>query len=119
MSFVLLISGCSATQRTDSALSDLRAALTFHAPFDGSTDAAFARGDRTLYSAPSMKHPRVGTPGLPASGVVSLARGQGLFGDALHFHKRVPEMVFYRGEKNIDYQTQEARNPAPELIIGI
>jgi hypothetical protein len=88
-------------------LSDLKKALIFHAPFDGSTDAAFARGDRKLYSAPSMKHPRVGTPGLPANGVVSLATGQGLFGDALHFHKKAPEMVFYRGEKNIDYQTQD------------
>ena len=106
-SVVLHLSGCSTSQSNKSAASDLQKALTFHAPFDGSADAAFARGDRTLYSAPSMKQAPVGTPGLPASGVVSLARGQGRFGDALHFHKKSPEMVFYRGEKNIDYQTQD------------
>jgi hypothetical protein len=34
---------------------------------------------------------------------VSIARNEGRFGDALRFHKKVPKMVFYRGEKNMPY----------------
>ena len=82
----------------------LRDALTFHASFDGGTDAEFALGNPTIHWAPSMKHPRVGKPGLPESGVVTLAKGEGRFGDALRFQKKAPEMVFFQAEKNIAYQ---------------
>ena len=84
----------------------LRQALTFHAPFDGGPDAGFALGDRKLYSAPSMKHPRVGKPGLPAGESATLAAGQGRFGDALQFHKKSPAIVFFSAEKNLAYQSQ-------------
>ncbi|MBI3414177.1 MAG: LamG domain-containing protein [Verrucomicrobia bacterium] len=83
----------------------LRDALTFHASFDGQADADFAAGDRRIFTAPNMNHPRTGAPGLPASGVVSLARGQGKFGDALRFHKKVPDVVFFQTEKNFPYRT--------------
>lgn len=85
------------------AESDLRAAITLHASFDDRADADFARGDKILYSAPSMKQPRTGTPGLPSTGVVSRVPG-GKFGSALRFHKKASEMIFFKGEKNIDYQ---------------
>jgi hypothetical protein len=84
-------------------LAALRPAITLQASFDGSADAEFALGDRQIHSAPSMAKPRVGRPGLPSSGVVTLARGEGRFGDALRFHKKVSDMVFFMGEKNMHY----------------
>jgi hypothetical protein len=74
-----------------------------------------------------MKHPRVGTPGLPAGGAVTHEKGQGRFGDALRFHKKVPEMIFFQGEKNLAYQARNWSgtvslwlrvNPAEELAMG-
>jgi hypothetical protein len=91
-------------QRQEGSLPKLREALTFHASFDGGTDADFAAGDPKIYSAPSMKHPRTGKPGLPDTGAVTPEKGRGRFGDALRFHKKSPEIVFYQGEKNIAYQ---------------
>ncbi len=85
------------------AATTLREALTFHASFDHGPDADFARGDRRLFSAPSMKQPRTGTPGLPANGVVSIAKGEGKVGDALRFHRKAPELVFFQGERNFPF----------------
>jgi hypothetical protein len=85
------------------ATSNLREALTFHASFDHGPDADFGKGDRQLFNAPSMKQPRTGTPGLPANGVVSIAQGEGKVGDALRFHRKAPEMVFFRVENNLAY----------------
>lgn len=81
----------------------LRPALTFHASFDKGPDADFGSGDRRLFHAPSLKLPRVGTPGLPAHGAVSIARGEGKSGDALRFHRNTPEVVFFQVEKNLAY----------------
>jgi hypothetical protein len=50
-----------------------------------------------------MKQPRIGTPGLPARGVVSIAKGEGKVGDALWFHRKAPEIVFFHVEKNLSY----------------
>jgi len=94
-------------QRSEASLPKLREALTFHASFDTGVDADFAAGDRQLYWAPSMKHPRTGKPGLPETGVVTHEKGKGRFGDALRFHKKAPEIVFYQGEKNIAYRTRD------------
>ena len=85
----------------------LRQSLTFHASFDHGTDADFALGDGKIRWAPTMKHPRIGSTGLPESGVVTHAQGEGRFGGALRFHKKAPEIVFYRGEKNIAYQPKD------------
>lgn len=82
----------------------LREALTFHAPFDGSLDAAFADGDRVLYSAPSQKQRADAKPGLPADGVVRHTSGGGRFGGALQFTAKAPSFVFFRGERNMPYQ---------------
>ncbi len=125
--FAMLLSGCAHIGSSDATARHLADALTFHAGFDGSTDAAFARGDRRLYSAPNMKHPRVGQPGLPASGVVSIASGQGRFGDALRFHQKASEMVFYQALDNMAYRSNQWSgsvslwlrvNPAAELAPG-
>ncbi len=81
----------------------LRQALTFHASFDHGPDADFGLGDRRLFHAPSLKLPRAGTPGLPAHGAVSIAKGEGKTGDALRFHRNTLEVVFFQVEKNLAY----------------
>ena len=78
----------------------LREALSFHASFDRGTEADFARGDRVLYTATSMKRDDA-RPGLPAG--VSIARGKGRHGDALHFMKKTSAVIFYRAAKNVGY----------------
>lgn len=98
-----LAAGCATPHRANPSLAGLREALTFHASFDNRLDADFAAGDPTLYSAPSMKHPRVGTPGLPDGGSIAHAPGDGRFGDALRFRRKSAEMVFFKAEKNLAY----------------
>jgi hypothetical protein len=102
LTFALWCSG--ATGSLYAADSDgLRPTLTFHASFDRGLDADYGSGDRRLFHAPSLKLPRVGTPGLPAHGSVSIARGEGKTGDALRFHRSIPEVVFFQVEKNLTY----------------
>jgi hypothetical protein len=76
----------------------------FHASFDRGTDADRAAGDPKLYSAPSMKQRGDATPGLPATGEVSIARGDGRAGDALRFTRRKSPVVFYKGARNMPYR---------------
>jgi Concanavalin A-like lectin/glucanases superfamily len=85
----------------------LRAALTFHASFDGNVDAVRAAGDPKLYSAPAMKARDQATPGLPASGEVLHARGEGRTGDALRFTRRKSPFVFFKAARNVAYKKQD------------
>lgn len=79
--------------------------LTFHVSFDGGVDAVVAAGDAALYSAPSLKQRNEAARGLPESGEVVLARGQGRFGDALRFTTRKSPLVFFKGARNMPYQS--------------
>lgn len=81
----------------------LRTALTFHAPFDGKVDAAYAAGDPALYWAPSFKQRQDARPGLPEGGAVVAARGAGRFGDALRFTKKGSPVVLFRAARNMPY----------------
>ena len=87
--------------------SALRQALTFHAPFDGTVEAAHAAGDRMLYSAPSLKQRQEATPGLAVGGPVQIAKGAGRFGDALRFTAKKAPVVFYRGAGNVAYAAKD------------
>jgi hypothetical protein len=80
-----------------------RAALTFHASFDGSVDAVHAAGDRSLYWAPSLKERQEAKTGLPPTGETQHATGAGRFGDALRFTKRRAPLVFFRAARNMPY----------------
>jgi hypothetical protein len=102
---ITLLTGCATSATTHRHA--LRKSLTFYASFDHGADADFARGDRAIYSAPNMKQPRAGTPGLPASGVISIAKGEGRFGDALRFHRKSSEMVFFRAKENVSYRPRD------------
>ena len=82
----------------------LRAALTFHASFDGSVDADFALGDRKFYNAPSMNKRADATVGLPTNTIVVAVRGEGRWGDALRFKDKSSTTVFFNAAKNVAYR---------------
>lgn len=98
----LLCHGATESLRAASTTS-LSQSLTFHASFDHGPDADFGSGDLRLFHAPSLKQPRVGKPGLPPGGAVSIGRGEGRTGDALRFHRKAPEVLFFQVEKNFAY----------------
>ena len=81
----------------------LRKTIVFHASFDGGTDARHAAADPKLYWAPSLKQRSDAKPGLPDSGEVALAKGEGKFGDALRFTARKSPIVFFQGAGNMPY----------------
>lgn len=107
--------------------SPLRSALTFHASFDGSLDAAHAAGNPKLYTAPTMARRAEATPGLPAGGETVQAKGAGRFGDALKFNQRRKPVVYFEAAKNVPYAAANwsgtvsfwlSVDPAAELEAG-
>jgi len=90
--------------RAAEPVATLRPALLLHASFDKGLDADFAMGDAKLYSAPTGNR-KTAQPGLPDGGLVVLAKGEGRHGDALRFTKKMKPTVFFRGEKNLGYNT--------------
>jgi len=90
--------------RAAEPVATLRPALLLHASFDKGLDADFAAGDAKLYTAPTGNR-KSAQPGLPDGGLVVLAKGEGRHGDALRFTKKMKPTVFFRGEKNLGYNT--------------
>jgi hypothetical protein len=90
-----------------SAQDALRGALTFHASFDGKTEADRAAGDAAIYWAGSLKERQNAKAGLPPSGEIEHARGAGRFGDALRFTKRKSPVVFFRALRNMPYEPSD------------
>jgi hypothetical protein len=81
---------------------DLKSAITFHASFDQSENADFARGDRQFYSAAGMK--KAGVAGLAKNGAVTRVPN-GKFGSALRFNQKSDEAVFFAADRNVAYNT--------------
>jgi hypothetical protein len=109
------------------AQAGLRAALTFHASFDGTVHAVHAAGDKSLYTAASFAKRQEAATGLPASGEIQHAQGAGRFADALRFTARRKPAVFFKAERNIPYTTTQwagtvsfwlSVDPASELEMG-
>ena len=94
---------CLASMSRMEASDALRKALTFHASFDYGADADFGLGERKLFHAPSMGKRAEAKPGLPGSGEVVLAKGEGRSGHALRFTKKKSPLVFFEAEKNFPY----------------
>jgi hypothetical protein len=78
----------------------LRDALLFHAGFDNGPDAAFAKGDARLYTAPNYKEVDKAAPGI-GNPDVEITNGAGKFGNALTFKKKNEHAVFYRADNNM------------------
>jgi hypothetical protein len=81
---------------------DLSSALLLYAPFDGKLDAVRAAGDPKLYTAPEGNR-KAAEAGLPKNGLVVHTQGEGKFGDALRFARKMKPVVFFRGDKNLGY----------------
>jgi hypothetical protein len=105
----------------------LRSALTFHAPFDGSVDAAHAAGNAKLHTAPTLARRAEATPGWPATGETVQAKGAGRFGDALKFNVRRKPVVYFEAAGNVAYKPADwsgtvsfwlSVDPATELDPG-
>ena len=86
--------------------SALATALTFHAPFDGGLDAAFASGDPRLYSAADRRAASTASPGVHPDHVRVVA-GAGRHGDAIRIALKSSPLVFFRGERNIRYTARD------------
>lgn len=101
-----LLAGCAclSAQAAPPAALPPRADLLLAASFDGKLDADHAVGDPKLYSAPTSNR-AAGAPGLPEGALVQHAKGEGRFGDALRFTKKMKPVVFFRGEENLGYNT--------------
>ena len=82
-------------------LKPLRDALTFHAPFDTTLDAAFSCGDAKVYTAGNTPK---GQPVVEAKDVIKLAPGEGKFGGALHVTQENPFRPYYKGPGVLDYK---------------
>ena len=82
----------------------LRSALVFHAPFDTTADAAFAKGDPRVYTAADRAKRANSTPGLPPVEDTRIVADAGRFGGALEFRRKIKPQVFYRGGENLGYQ---------------
>lgn len=85
----------------DNVGAGIRSSLTFHASFDESVNADFAKGDRLLRTAPSSDKRANAIEGLPKEGNVQLVPEQGKYGGAIRFQKSIQPIVFYRGVKNL------------------
>ena len=105
VTFALLAHVAAGTEQ--SSTDGLRAALTFHASFDGTVDAMHAAGERVLYWAPSLKERRDAKTGLPPTGETQHAVGAGRFGDALRFTKRGSPPVFFRADRNMPHASSD------------
>jgi len=100
-----LLIGFSMSRAAESA-SNLGDGLLLHASFDKGMNADLAAGDPVLYTAPTGNR-KEARPELPDGDLVTLAKGQGRFGDALRFHKKMRPVVFFRGEQNLGYRTNQ------------
>lgn len=76
----------------------------FHAPYDTTADAAFAKGDPRVYTAADRAKRANATPGLPPAEDTRIVAGAGRFGGALEFRRKLKPQVFYRGGENLGYQ---------------
>ncbi len=83
---------------------ELKQAITFYAPFNGSAQAQIATGDANIYSAPNRKEAPNAKPTLPAH--AAIASGEGLSGDALEFKAKVDDVLFYKAKDNMAYDAQ-------------
>lgn len=97
--------GATATPATE-----LAAALTFHASFDGRVDADIAAGDARLHTAVA-EGDRESEPGLHTDGKTRLAEGKGVAGDALEFTRRDSRWLYFRGAGNVAYSPPAADVP--------
>src|SRR4051794_4753679 len=92
---------------------ELSSALTFHASFDQGVDADFALGDKQAYTL-EMPMGGVVTDGVPgiANDAISIAQGDGKYGNALAFTRPSDAILFYKAAMNVAYSLEQFRGTA-------
>lgn len=108
-SLIALLWGCSAPapeqpEAASDPAAELKSALTFHASFDDGLDAAFARGDRRIYSAESYKDLSQRSPGYWGEDI-AIAYDAGKVGNALEFKVKNTKALFYPAEDNVAFDS--------------
>ncbi|MFD2562367.1 LamG-like jellyroll fold domain-containing protein [Aquimarina rubra] len=83
----------------------LKEALTFYASFDQGVQADFALGDPQLYTIPSRKARDSAQVGIHKKDI-SIAKNQGLKGDALLYGSNSKGYIYYVSKDNIAYNTE-------------
>jgi hypothetical protein len=104
----VLLAACGSAPAPESEPSGgaaLREALTFFASFDDGFDAAFAKGDRRIYSAPSYRELDERSPGYWGD-EIDIAHGEGLHGHALRFKTKNVKALFYTADQNVAYSPE-------------
>ncbi|MEO8268501.1 MAG: LamG-like jellyroll fold domain-containing protein [Aureliella sp.] len=89
---LISLSHCTCSLAQESSLSQ---AILFHAPFDGTTQAAISQGEGKLLTADAIERNKI--LGTDAPSAVTIAKGQGRYGDALRFAAKTSQVVFYEG----------------------
>ncbi len=111
LTLLFVVGGITLLVATNAPADDiepLKSALTFHASFDGKTEADFAKGDPKLYTVLATK-PEVKTQeGLPES-VENVAHesGGGKFGDFLQFKTNKNGKIFFKARDNFHYSEKD------------
>lgn len=75
----------------------LRQALHFHAPFDNTADAQRFTADGKIMTADSTERKRI-SEGIRTAGV-SIAPGEGKFGDCLRFTQKTDQVLMFAGRE--------------------
>ena len=108
----------------ESEFSVLQNSLTFHANFDKSLDAVFAKGDAKLYTASALSR-KDAKPGNGRADVSVIKNGK--FHNALRFGDKAKQVIFYRAQGNMPYRKTNwsgtvsfwlRLNPAKDLKPG-
>ena len=86
-------------------IDDVRQALTFYASFNNGFNADFAEGDPILYSAPDWSQRASESKAVEEPDNLRLEPGRGVVGDALYINNADQPVYFFKGEKNIEYET--------------
>ena len=101
---LLLLCACSGAPDPEEAAAapSLRDSLIFHASFEDGMDAAHARGDRRIYSAPDYKSLDQRSPGYWGEDI-EIAYDSGRVGHALRFNKKNVKALFYSADGNFAF----------------
>ena len=100
MRFVLVVLAMCSVMPASSIPDSLRPSLTFHASFDKSLDADFARGDGKIYSAPDYKQQSSAKAGLGDVDAV-IEKGVGVGGgNALRFRAKNERALFFHADRH-------------------
>lgn len=116
LSLMLLFASCkeikkentpeTATVPENTVHTTLKNALTLYASFDNGVEADFALGDKQLYTVPNRQARDSAQVGLHKPDI-SIAKGEGRFGDGLKYTERSRGNIYYPSTKNIAYDKND------------